>query len=118
MVENRKSLRYQTFARVRIEGTEGETLLKDLSITGCCVECTMYLDIKPNGQYKITVFPETAAGIGNFELLAKSKWVRTSGYSCEIGFAILASPKGRLFQRYVDYLSWRSSVDAGVSGAL
>jgi hypothetical protein len=118
MVENRKSLRYQTLARARIEGTEGETLLKDLSITGCCVECTMYMDIQPNAQYKIAVFPETAAGIGEFELLAESKWVRTSGYSCEIGFAILKSPKGRLFQRYVDYLSWRSSLGAGASAAL
>jgi hypothetical protein len=110
MAENRKTLRYQTLARARIEGAaEGETLLKDLSITGCCVECTMYVDVKPNVQYRINVMPESAANIGEFELLVESKWVRTGGYSCEIGFSILASPKGRLFQRYVDYLSWRSS---------
>jgi hypothetical protein len=119
MAENRRNLRYQTLAKARIEGTaEGETLLKDLSITGCCVECTTYVDIKPNTQYRIAVTPESTAGIGEFELVAESKWVRTSGYSCEIGFFILESPKGRTFQRYVDYLSWRSAMGNGSSPAV
>jgi hypothetical protein len=119
MPENRRSLRYQTLAKARIEGTsEGEILVKDISITGCCVECTVYIDVKPNTQYRIEVSPETSANIGSFELVAESKWVRTSGYSCEIGFSILESPKGRSFQRYVDYLSWRSSMGTGSSSTL
>jgi hypothetical protein len=119
MAENRGSLRYQTLARARIEGAaEGEILLKDLSITGCCVECTTYVDIKPATQYRIEVTPETSSKIGEFELVTVSKWVRTSGYSCEIGFSILESPKGRAFQRYVDYLDWRSSMGAGSSPAV
>jgi hypothetical protein len=119
MPESRKSLRYQTLAKARIEGAaEGEILLKDLSITGCCVECTTYVDIKPNTQYRIEVTPETSAKIGEFELVTESKWVRTAGYSCEIGFSILESPKGRAFQRYVDYLNWRSSMGAGSSAAI
>jgi hypothetical protein len=109
MDEKRKALRYPTLAQAQIEGISGgETLLKDLSIIGCCVESTAYMEIKLNTQYKIEVVPEAASGIGKFELLAESKWLHTSGYSCEIGFAILESPKGRAFQRYVDYLSWRS----------
>jgi hypothetical protein len=114
MGEHRKNLRYHTLAHVVIEGISGgETLLKDLSITGCCVESTTYVEIKLNTKYKIEVIPETASNIGNFEFVVESKWLRTVGYSCEIGFAILESPKGRLFQRYVDYLSWRS--EAGKS---
>jgi hypothetical protein len=114
MVENRKNTRYRTLAHARIKGISGgEPLLKDLSITGCCVESTSYVEIKLNTRYKIEVLPEVAAKIGNFELLAESRWLRTLGYSCEIGFAILESPKGRSFQRYVDYLSWRS--EAGSS---
>ena len=109
MGESRKNLRYRTLAHARIEGISGgETLLKDLSITGCCVESTTYVEIKVNTRYKIEIMPEAASNIGDFELLVESKWFRTVGYSCEIGFAILESPKGRLFQRYVDYLSWRS----------
>ena len=110
MQENRKNRRYQTLARVRIPGIlEGETLLKDLSVTGCCVECTSLLDIKPDTQYRLEIFPEGASNIGNFDLFVESKWVRTENYSSEVGFNIIASPKGKLFQRYVDYLVWRHS---------
>jgi hypothetical protein len=40
----------------------------------------------------------------------EARWVRGGDYSCEVGFSITASPKGKAFQRYVDYLSWRSSL--------
>jgi hypothetical protein len=110
MLENRKNMRYRTLAKARIADIfEGESLLKDLSITGCCVECTMYVDIKMNTRYKLTVLPESVTRIGEFELLVESKWIHAVGYSCDIGFNIIESPKGKLFQRYVDYLTWRSS---------
>jgi hypothetical protein len=110
MPENRRNDRYRTLARVRIPGIlEGENLLKDLSITGCCVECTAYSDIKPNAQYQMEIIPESAARIENFLLEVETKWIRSGGYSGEVGFNITASPKGKLFQRYVDYLSWRSA---------
>jgi hypothetical protein len=115
MLENRKNYRYRTLARVRIPGImEGENLLKDLSVTGCCVECTAYADIKPDAQYKMEIEPESAAKIGKFELSVETKWVRSGGYSSEVGFNIIASPKGKLFQRYVDYLTWRA--DANPAG--
>jgi hypothetical protein len=109
MPEQRKNARYPTLARAHIPDVfNGEALLKDLSITGCCIECTMYVDIKAGVQYKVEIIPEAVSGIEKFDLLAESCWLRTGGYSCEIGFLIVASPKGKLFQRYVDYLSWRS----------
>jgi hypothetical protein len=110
MFDNRKNIRYPTLARALVpEVFEGEALLKDLSITGCCVEYTMYVDVKLNVQYKLQVVPDSTAKIAPFELQVESRWVRTGGYSCEIGFAITVSPKGRDFQRYVDYLAWRST---------
>jgi hypothetical protein len=110
MLENRKNHRYRTLARARISGIlEGENLLKDLSVTGCCVECTAYADIKPDTKYLMEIIPEGAAKIGNFELEVETMWIRSGGYSGEIGFNIIASPRGKLFQRYVDYLTWRSS---------
>jgi hypothetical protein len=94
---------------VRIHGVLGEeSLLKDLSVTGCCVECTSLADIHPNARYTLEVIPEKAAKIGKFELPVEAKWVRSGAYSGEAGFIITASPKGKLFQRYVDYLSWRA----------
>ncbi|MDR1286626.1 MAG: PilZ domain-containing protein [Treponema sp.] len=117
MQENRKNNRYHTLARVKIPGVLGEeSLLKDLSVTGCCIESTSYADISPNTRYKLEVMPESAAAIGDFELVVESIWIRSGGYSCEVGFSILESPKGKLFQRYVDYLAWRSSAaDTAVS---
>jgi hypothetical protein len=110
MLNKRKSVRYPSHAQVRVpEAFDGEALLKDISITGCCIECTMYVDIKPESSYNIVISPEKASKIGQFDLTAEVRWVREGDYSCEVGFNITASPKGRLFQRYVDYLSWRSS---------
>ncbi|MDR1617669.1 MAG: PilZ domain-containing protein, partial [Treponema sp.] len=65
--------------------------------------------IKPDIQYRLEIFPEGASNIGSFEISVESKWVRAGSYSSEVGFSIVASPKGKLFQRYVDYLDWRHS---------
>jgi hypothetical protein len=111
MLDNRRNPRYRTLAQVKIPGVlEGESLLKDLSITGCCIECTAYVDIKLNSKYQLEIEPESASNIGDFQLSVESKWIRSSDYSSEIGFNIIASPKGKLFQRYVDYLDYRSSL--------
>jgi hypothetical protein len=111
MLEKRKNPRYRSLARARIAGVlEGDNLLKDLSITGCCVECTVYADIKPDCQYKLVVEPESAAKIGSFEISVENKWIRSGGYSTELGFNVVSSPKNaKQFQRYVDYLGYRAS---------
>ena len=110
MLENRRSPRYRTLARAKISGIlEGENLLKDISITGCCVESTVHAEIQTETQYQLEIEPEGASGIGNFQLEVERKWIRNDGYATEIGFGITASPKGKQFQRYVDYLAYRSS---------
>ena len=117
MTEQRKNTRYHTLARVEIEGVnEGEALLKDISVTGCCVECTAYAEAKLNIQYKLRIIPESSAKIGMFDLLVESRWIHSGSYSCEIGFFIMESPKGKAFQRYVDYLSWRYSHGNSMTG--
>jgi hypothetical protein len=110
MLSDRNNVRYVSHAGARVAGVfEGDALLKNISITGCCIESTMHVDIKPNTEYRIEIIPETASGIGKFEVMAESRWIRIDGYSCEIGFMITASPRGKLFQRYVDYLNWQSA---------
>ncbi|MDR0997777.1 MAG: PilZ domain-containing protein, partial [Treponema sp.] len=102
--------RYRGFARVRFSGQLGEeSLLKDISITGCRVECTSLMNLKPDIQYTMEMIPEAAAKIGRFDLEVKSIWIRPGDYSSDVGFSIIASPKGKLFQRYVDYLAWRET---------
>jgi len=118
MVELRKHNRFKTLATAKIKGiSEGDTLLQDISITGCLVECTSYAGITVGKEYEMQIIPETASEIGTFELSADVKWMRTENYSCNIGFAIVRSPKGKLFQRYVDYLSWRYSQGSSMTGS-
>jgi len=108
MLEQRKNPRYRSLAHVRITGVlEGECLLKDISITGCCIECTGVSDIKPNTRYQLEIKPESVSHIRRFELLVESKWIRGNGYSTEMGLSIIASPKGKQFLHYVDYLAYR-----------
>ena len=117
MKEMRENTRFQTFAAVKIKGRkEQEFPLKDLSITGCRIECPAELVIMPDKHYTFHVIPEAAAEIDSFDIDVESKWVRIRGQSCESGFSILKSPKGKQFQRYVDYLSWRYSQGKSMTG--
>jgi hypothetical protein len=110
MQEKRKNTRYRSRARASIPGIfEGDAILKDISITGCSIEYTVQVDVKPNTKYTIQIFPEGASGIGQFDILTECRWFRGAGNSYEIGFMIIESPKGKQFQRYVDYLTWQSS---------
>jgi hypothetical protein len=110
MPEKRKDTRYQTLASARIPGVlEDEGLVKDISVTGCRVEYTVAVDIQPHSQFELHIIPEKSSKIAKFELEVESKWIRKDGYSTDVGFLIVASPKGKHFQRYVDYLACHES---------
>jgi hypothetical protein len=112
MLENRKNPRYRTLAKARISGIlEGESILKNISITGCCVECTTDAKIQAEARYQLEIQPERVSGIDNFQLTVERRWIRNEGYTTEIGFAITASPKGKQFQHYIDYLEYRGSAE-------
>ena len=117
MKEQRKEIRYNSQAEVKFPEIDGgESFLKDLSITGCRIECPNSGTIELKTQYRLEIIPEKAANIGFFDLLVESKWVRPGDYSQEVGFAIVESPKGKQFQHYVDYLSWRYSQGDSMTG--
>jgi hypothetical protein len=106
--ENRKNQRFPSVAKVRIPKVfSGEALLKDISVTGCHIECPTHVDIKENSKSKLTVYPEENTEIGCFKLLVECKWIHSGDCSCDIGFDIKKTPGKKNFERYVDYLSWR-----------
>lgn len=114
MIDLRRNIRYVSFARARIEGLhEGEALLRDLSVTGFRLEFTAAVAFDPQKACCITIVPETKAAVDAFDLQAKPEWSRAGYDTFEVGFSITASPKGKTFQRYVDYLSWISSEKSG-----
>ena len=117
MTEKRKDIRFQTVAKVRFEmGMEGEALIRDISITGCRVVSSLNVEIKLNNKYTIEITPEKDSKIGGFKLNVESKWIRNNSDSCEIGLAITEFPKGKQFQHYVDYLSWRYAHGNSMTG--
>jgi hypothetical protein len=107
-IEQRKNRRFPSSAQAQIpDAFSGDALLKDISITGCRIECTMNVDMREDTEYRIVVFPEKTSRIGRFDITARCKWILPRDYACDIGFDITKSPEGRVFQRYVDYLTWR-----------
>jgi hypothetical protein len=82
MLENRKNPRYQSLAHARIPKVlEGENILKDISVAGCCIESTVIVDIQPDIQYQIEIIPEKGSHIGSFELTVERKCIRSVDYS-------------------------------------
>lgn len=111
MRENRLNPRYNTMSRARITGVlEGDVKLKNLSITGCCLECKSNHDkIKVNETYRIDIIPKKILK-KEFEIEAECVWIRDRDDLCEIGFHIIFSPTGRHFENYVNYLATHSTL--------
>jgi hypothetical protein len=108
--EKRKHSRFQSLAKVIIkEFGKEEFQLKDLSITGCRIEYPLDVEILLDMRFSLKLIPEKEAKIHSFSIIAEARWIRVSSTSCEAGFIITESPKGKQFQSYVDYLSWRYS---------
>ena len=108
--ELRKNSRFLTAAKVTIkEFGKEEFQLKDLSITGCRLEYPLDVEILLDMRFSLKIIPEKESKIHSFSIIAQARWIRVSVNSCEAGFMISESPKGKQFQNYVDYLSWRYS---------
>ena len=111
MFKERNNERYSSHARARIIGVIADDApLKDFSISGCCIESTTLIDITPNKTYSIEIIPEKASKVKAFTVSAEARWIRTVDYTYYIGFFIAASPKGKYFQYFVDYIAYLSSL--------
>jgi hypothetical protein len=112
MFEKRKNVRFDTHARARIAKLFHEdALLKDLSVTGCRIESTVFADIELHSLHTIEIIPDAASNIGSFEITAEARWIQKGEYSFEAGFLITSSPTGKHFQQFVDYLGWRPKTE-------
>jgi hypothetical protein len=111
MQEKRVSPRYNALGYAHIPGVlKGELLIRNLSITGCCLEYQGDISLlKPQEIYKIEIKPEPPAKIGKFELETECKWVHQKDNTGEIGLTVTVSPHGKHFQNYVDYIAYYQS---------
>ncbi len=108
MIDLRKYPRYTSLAQARLSGEDvGEAVLKDMSVTGCRLEFSAPIAPLVGDRFRLLVIPELRSEVEPFELMVETRWNRVAVDAYEVGFAIIASPKGKAFQRYLDYLVYR-----------
>jgi hypothetical protein len=110
MLKNRKSPRYNSMAKIQIPGKiKSDGLLKNISVTGCCFIFFESIEIETGDSRDVIILPEKASRKKKFELQVECKWIRKLKEFNELGFSITASPTGKYFQNYVDYLTFHST---------
>jgi methyl-accepting chemotaxis protein len=105
-IENRRDNRFSAGAGVRINGFEGEALIKDVSSHGFGIESGTYVTLLPQERYTMQIIPEPAAGVGAFEITAEVRWIHSTAHS--VGISLDVQSTNRSFQQYVDYIKSRS----------
>jgi hypothetical protein len=102
----RKDNRYTANAEVCMTPFSGHrVMLKDISLNGCCVRSSDFIDILPSTCFLIGVTPKDSPEVKDFALDVKSRWIRTSKGVFESGFEILAPEKPAALEQYIQFLS-------------
>jgi hypothetical protein len=101
-IPGRKEARYPARAQVRI--ADSELVLKDVSLSGGCIQSKELLDIAPNGNYTIMIIPEEESLVERFKVDVLSRWVRMKRTGTESGFIIVFPPGSGVIERYIEFL--------------
>jgi hypothetical protein len=96
--------RYDSLALVRVNGFEGQALLKNVSVTGFCMQSKTYANFTPGNKYTMQIFPEKSTGLRTIETEVEVRWIRSEVSKFEVGFLITQLAAGREMEKYVDYL--------------
>jgi hypothetical protein len=104
--------RYSTLARVRINGFEGEAVLRNINLGGFCMESKTYAAIGLGEHYTMQINPESSANISPFELEVEVRWVRSTEKNFNSGFLISRAPPDRSMEKYMDHIKKHSRVVA------
>ncbi|MDR0707242.1 MAG: PilZ domain-containing protein [Treponema sp.] len=103
--ENRRAVRFSSMATVKINGFEGEALLKDINAGGLCMESVTYASLELDETYVMSISPEPSFGVETFDLKVKVQWLHSSATLFATGFSIIEPPRGHAFQKYIDAVS-------------
>jgi hypothetical protein len=94
--------RYNSVARVRINGFEGEAVLRNVSIGGFRMESRTYAAIQVGERYTMWIQPESSANVSVFELEVEVRWVQSNETSFSCGFLIVSVPINPYYAKYID----------------
>jgi hypothetical protein len=95
--------RYDSFAFIEVNGFEGHALLKNISITGFCLQSKTYASFTPGETYTMRIFPEKSTGLDVIESEVEARWVRSEVSRFEVGL-LIAKSSGRDIEKYLEYL--------------
>ena len=101
------SPKYKLDAGISIEGFEGEGLLGNISITGCCMESVTYVAITPDQVYQVKIIPSSGDDIESFGLKLKVNWTKSSETLFQAGFSLDDGQNDNRLKQYVELLKAR-----------
>ena len=105
--QQRKAPRYSLKAGISIEGFEGEGMLGNISISGCCMESSTFVSIIPGEQYQVTVIPGQDENIRPFSQKFVASWTKSSEMLFQAGFSLESGQSNTQMKQYVDLLTSR-----------
>ena len=104
-----RDTRFHTKGQVFIsEVSSTDALLKNLSASGLCIQCSEFIEILPKTRYSVDIIPEEDSNIDKFSLEIESRWVKAKMSASESGFVIVVPPgtSGRsLLEQYLNFLA-------------
>jgi hypothetical protein len=102
--ENRRAPRYTSWAHVKINGFEGEALLRNINLGGFRMESKTFVAITIGDHYVMNIAPEASTALKPFDIEVEVRWVRSTESAFNAGFAVTDLPSDRGLEKYVEYL--------------
>jgi hypothetical protein len=99
--------RFASIGSISVEGFEGEGLLKNVGLSGCCLESVTYVAVEPNRVYQATIKPSADINMKPFNLGLVVKWTKSCETFFEAGFSVEGGKKNPFLDRYVKQLRVR-----------
>jgi hypothetical protein len=97
-----RPLRYECLSTVRVNGYEGQAVLRNISDTGFRMESKTFVEIETGANYLVSISPEVFMGIKSFDVTVEVRWILSSPEKFSIGFMV--TQNNPAFKRYVEYL--------------
>ena len=103
--QTRNTPRFASGAGISIEGFEGEGLVRNVSMTGCCMESVTYVAVKPDDIYQVRIIPDADEKKEPFTAKLVVTWIKSSETLFEAGFHVEADQiESSPIRRYAEAL--------------
>jgi hypothetical protein len=101
--------RYKSLASISINGFDGEALLKNISITGFCMESKTFVNITPGTTYGMHIVPEVSTSLEQFDVEVEARWVLSEVFRFDVGFLLTKTQSRKDMDRYIEFLKQKGA---------